>query len=141
MHRVIDVGNGLLARRVRADEAADVCIVAVGKMLEVAEKAAVIAAERGVEATVWDARSVSPLDPAMIADAAAHRWVVTIEDGIREGGIGFTIADTVCAIDPSTRVDKLGVPTKFIPHDPRPDNILKRCGLDADSLAALILNP
>ncbi len=134
----LDVGQGLLARKVRTPDAPDVCITAVGKMLEAAEKAAALAADRGVEATVWDARSVSPLDPAMVADAAAHPFVVTVEDGIREGGIGFTIADAVCAIDPTTRVDKLGVPTKFIPHDPNPNNILARCGLDAESIAALI---
>ena len=32
--------------------------------------------------------SAKPLDPAMIADAARHRLVVTVEDGVREGGVG-----------------------------------------------------
>ena len=36
----------------------------------------------GIEVSVWDARSCAPLDPAMIADAAAHPVVVTVEDGI-----------------------------------------------------------
>ncbi|MGI9646826.1 MAG: transketolase C-terminal domain-containing protein, partial [Ilumatobacteraceae bacterium] len=136
----LEVGEGFAARKVRSPAAPDVCIVAVGKMLEAAEKAALLAAERGVEATVWDARAVSPLDPAMVADAAAHDFVVTVEDGIREGGIGFTIADAVCALDPSTRVDKLGVPTKFLPHDPNPNNILARCGLDAESITARVMS-
>ena len=115
------------------------CVVAIGKMLEIAEIAAARAAESGVEVTVWDARSCAPLDPAMIADAAEHDRVFTIEDGVRAGGIGFTIADQVCAIDPTTDVDKLGLPTKFIPHDPKPANILARCGLDADSLTELLV--
>jgi 1-deoxy-D-xylulose-5-phosphate synthase len=131
-----EVGSGLNARRVRSGD--DVCIVAIGKMLETAEKAAVILAEHGVAATVWDARCCAPLDPVMIADAAAHDRVVTIEDGVRDGGIGMTIADLVCALDPSTRVDKLGLPSKFIPHDPKSNAILARFGLDVDSLVALV---
>ena len=49
------------------------CIIAIGKMLETAEKAADALAADGIDVTVWDARSVAPLDPEMIADAAAHR--------------------------------------------------------------------
>jgi hypothetical protein len=43
----------------------------------------------------------------------------------------------VCAIDQSTHVEVLGLPTKFIPHDPKSDAILGRFGLDADHLVAL----
>ncbi len=136
----LEVGIGLQARKVRSPEHADVCVIAIGKMLETAEIAAARAAEQGVETTVWDARSCAPLDPAMIADAARHARVITIEDGIREGGIGFTIADQVCAIEPTTDVDKLGLPTKFLPHDPKPGNILARCGLDADTLVEMLLD-
>jgi 1-deoxy-D-xylulose-5-phosphate synthase len=133
-----DVGSGLTARKVLAGSGT--CIVAVGKMLEAAEKAAAELAADGVEVTVWDARSCAPLDPEMIADAAAHDRVITIEDGIREGGIGMSIADAVCALDQSTRTDVLGLPTKFIPHDPKSDAILSRFGLDAGHIVALVRN-
>ena len=55
-------------------------------------------ADRGVDATVWDVRCCAPLDEAMLADAAGHRAVVTVEDGVRDGGIGMTIADRIGAI-------------------------------------------
>jgi hypothetical protein len=32
----------------------------------------------------------------------------------------------------------LGLPTKFIPHDPKSTAILARFGLDVDSLVALV---
>ena len=71
---------------------------------------------------MWDARCCAPLDPEMIADAARHDRVVTIEDGIRDGGIGMSIADAVCTLRHATRsVTVLGLPTKFIPHDPKSD--------------------
>ncbi len=131
-----EVGSGLAARKAVAGSGGT-CIVAVGKMLETAEKAAATLAADGVELTVWDARCCAPLDPEMIADAAAHDRVITIEDGIRAGGIGMAIADAVCSIDQSTHVDVLGLPTKFIPHDPKSDAILARFGLDVASLVAL----
>jgi hypothetical protein len=34
----------------------------------------------------------------------------------------------------------LGLPTKFIPHDPKSTAILSRFGLDADSIVTLIRN-
>ena len=133
-----EVGSGLNARKARTVAGAGTCIIAIGKMLEVAEKAADELAADGIGVTVWDARSVAPLDPAMVDDAAHHRHVITIEDGVRDGGIGMTIADQVCAIDHETRVDVLGLPTKFIPHDPKSGNILARFGLDTASVVALV---
>ncbi|NND73852.1 MAG: 1-deoxy-D-xylulose-5-phosphate synthase [Ilumatobacter sp.] len=133
-----EVGTGLRARRAVAGDDATTCIIAIGKMLEIAEKAAAALAVDGLATTVWDARCCAPLDPEMIADAARHEHVITIEDGIRVGGIGMTIADEVGAIDASTSVDVLGLPTKFIPHDPKSANIHARYGLDADHLVQLV---
>ena len=39
--------------------------------------------------------AVKALDPAMLADAAAHGVVVTAEDGIAEGGAGTSIASAL----------------------------------------------
>lgn len=135
-----EVGSGLLARSVVAPDDADVCVIAVGKMLETAEQAAAQLAESGTSITVWDARCCAPLDPAMIADAARHSRVVTIEDGIRAGGIGMSIADEITTVDPSTVVDVLGIPTKFIPHDPKSANLHTKFGLDLDGLVAALRN-
>ncbi|MER3452456.1 MAG: 1-deoxy-D-xylulose-5-phosphate synthase, partial [Acidimicrobiia bacterium] len=74
-----EVGTGLKARRL--SEGTDVCILAVGKLVEAAEEAAAILARDGIATTVWDVRCVKPLDREMLADAARHRLVVTAEDG------------------------------------------------------------
>ncbi|HSJ90648.1 MAG TPA: transketolase C-terminal domain-containing protein, partial [Ilumatobacter sp.] len=87
--------------------------------------------------TVWDVRSCAPLDPAMITDAARHRAVVTVEDGIREGGIGMSIAHAIGAIAPEVPVETLGVPTQFVPHGD-PKRILARFGLDTEGIATTI---
>ncbi len=131
-----EVGVGLSARRVR--DGGDVCLIGVGTMLDVAEKAAEALAGHGIACTVWDPRCCAPLDPEMIADAATFDRVVTLEDGVRAGGIGMMIADEICARDPSTRVDVLGLPIRFIPHDPKPGNIHARFGLVPDRVVALV---
>lgn len=128
-----DVGRGLEAQRVRAGS--DICILAVGRMLEHALRAADELESEGVTATVWDARSCAPLDPAMIADAADHPAVITVEDGIREGGIGMTMFDQIGDIEPAVPVQVLGVPTRFVPHG-EPKQLIARLGLDGPGLAA-----
>jgi 1-deoxy-D-xylulose-5-phosphate synthase len=131
-----DVGNGLEARRLVTGDGS-VALLAVGKMVAASLKTAETLRESGVEATVWDVRSCAPLDPAMIADAARHELVVTIEDGIRDGGIGSTIAGQIADIDPTTPVKVLGVPTKFIPQA-KPDRILAQLGLDTEGIVSVV---
>jgi 1-deoxy-D-xylulose-5-phosphate synthase len=136
-----EVGAGLRARSVRRAVGAAgerVCVLAVGKLLAAAEKAAETLAGEGIEITVWDVRSCAPLDPEMLADAAAHRAVVTAEDGVREGGIGMTIADRIGSLAPAVPVDVLGIPARFILHAASPDHILGELGLDADGIARAV---
>ena len=66
----------------------------------------------------------------MLRDAASHRAVVTVEDGVREGGIGMTIADRIGSLQPSVPVSVLGLPTRFIAHAATPEEILGGFGLD-----------
>jgi 1-deoxy-D-xylulose-5-phosphate synthase len=132
-----EVGNGVSARRLR--EGRDVCLLAVGKMVDAAEQAADELAAEGVSATIWDVRAVKPLDPRMILDAGRHPLVITIEDGIRDGGAGAAMADAVstAALDdgrvgPPVRV--LGIPVAYIPQG-KPDDILRGLGLDGPGVA------
>jgi 1-deoxy-D-xylulose-5-phosphate synthase len=131
-----EVGSGLMAHRLRRGDGS-VCILAIGKLVSFAKHAAAALANQGIEATVWDVRSCTPLDADMIADAAAHRAVVTCEDGIRDGGIGMTIADEVHEIAADVSVEVLGLPSQFIPQG-KPDRILARLGLDAEGIAAAV---
>ncbi len=127
-----EVGAGLHARRLRQGDGS-VCIMAIGKMVVAAEKAAAQLAETGIDVTLWDVRSCAPLDPDMIADAARHGAVVTCEDGVRDGGVGMTIVDRVHALAPAVPTRSLGIPCKFIPQG-NADRILAAVGLDADGL-------
>jgi 1-deoxy-D-xylulose-5-phosphate synthase len=132
-----DVGAGVAARKVRADDGARACILAVGKLVGASLDAATALAARGIGVTVWDVRSCAPLDESMLADAARHEVVVTVEDGIRDGGIGMTIEDALVTRPNAPRVRVRGLPTKFIPQA-KPDVILASLGLDATGIAATV---
>ena len=133
-----EIGSGLQARKLQASSAPNVCVLAIGKMVASAETAVRTLASRGIEITLYDVRSCVPADEKMIADAARHCVVVTIEDGIRDGGIGMMFADLITSapnsVQPKIRV--LGLPSKFISHA-KPAAILKENSLDAESLVEL----
>ena len=136
-----EVGSGLRARKARAADGR-LCLIGVGKMLEACEQVAELLAHDGVEATVWDPRSVSPLCDQMLADAAEHDLVVTVEDGLRTGGAGTAIRDALleraeAAGQAAPRVRVLGVPLDYLPHG-KPDAILADLGLDAAGIAATV---
>lgn len=131
-------GVGLKARKVRSGTG--ICLIGVGKMLAAAQAAAERLDEQGHQVTVWDPRVIKPLDPEMLADAAGHRLVVTIEDGLRDGGAGAAIADSLSKLvsseGPAVRV--LGVPSVYLAQG-KPDVILSRLGLDADGIVDEVL--
>lgn len=128
-----DVGSGLSARNL-LQGSGQVCLLAVGKMVGNALDAADTLRGQGIDATVWDVRCCSHLDQAMLDDAARHDLVITVEDGLREGGVGMSIARKIDEINHSTRVSVLGVPTKFISHA-KPDQIFAQLGLDANGIS------
>jgi 1-deoxy-D-xylulose-5-phosphate synthase len=138
-----EVGCGLAGRRVSADEDARVCLVGVGKMLADVEQAAIQLRAQGIACTVWDPRVVQPFDPALVADAARHEVVVTIEDGMAEGGVGNRLAALVgdAAVDAGAAhppwVVNLGTPREFLAHG-LPEQILADLGLDADGIVAAV---
>jgi 1-deoxy-D-xylulose-5-phosphate synthase len=142
-----NVGNEFEAERRTADgvdvlrEAShrDVLIVAVGPMAKLALQVAERLAAQGIGATVIDPRWVIPVAPSIVEFAAQHRLVVTIEDGIRVGGIGTRIRQELRAAGVDTAVDELGLPDEFIPHASR-DEILADVGLTDQQIARDIVS-
>lgn len=112
----------------------DVLIVAVGAMAGVALQAAELLSAQGIGATVVDPRWVVPVAKSVVDLAAQHRLVVTIEDGVRVGGIGTRIRQALRAAEVDTALNELGLPDEFLEHASRKE-ILERVGLTAQSIA------
>ncbi|MBG01050.1 MAG: 1-deoxy-D-xylulose-5-phosphate synthase [Acidimicrobiaceae bacterium] len=133
-----EVGQGTNARKVRSGD--DACILAVGKMLEPAIQAADDLEKSGVQCSVWDVRCVSPLDTKMLTDAHKHPIVTTIEDGVVEGGIGYTVQSKLSNLNGrGPLVRTLGVPIAYIPQG-NPDSILSQLGLDSKGIVESIMS-
>ncbi len=112
----------------------DVLIVTVGSMAEIGLEVAVRLADQGIGATVIDPRWVVPVPKSVIELAAEHRLVVTIEDGIRVGGIGTRIRQELRAAGVDTALTELGVPDEFLEHGSRAQ-ILEEAGLTPQHIA------
>lgn len=130
------VGSGQKALRLTQGDGS-IAILAIGKMVGVAELAVAELSNAGIKATLWDVRSCVPLCEEMLADAVKHKMVLTTEDGLRDGGIGSMIGDRLRDLSPGAQVTNLGVPTKFIPHH-KPDAILAALGLDAVGMCTTV---
>jgi 1-deoxy-D-xylulose-5-phosphate synthase len=118
-----------------------VCLLGVGKLVAPCEEAARILAGEGVEATVWDARAVSPLDAAMIEDALDHPLVVSVEDGVVDGGVGHLIDAALRRAAPpggGPVIANCGIPTAYLPQG-RAADILARLGLDGAGISRTVL--
>jgi len=112
----------------------DVLLVAVGPMAALAMRVADRLAAQGIGATVIDPRWVIPVPGSVVELARAHRLVVSIEDGIRVGGVGTRIRQDLRAAGVDTAVDELGLPDEFLEHASR-DQILEDAGLTDQRIA------
>ncbi|MET0713989.1 MAG: 1-deoxy-D-xylulose-5-phosphate synthase [Mycetocola sp.] len=116
----------------------DVLIVTVGPMARLGLDVAALLDDAGIGATVIDPRWVVPVARSVVALAEEHRIVITIEDGIRVGGIGTRIRQELRKAGVDTGVDELGLPDEFLQHATR-EQILEDAGLTADVIARDII--
>ncbi len=116
----------------------DVLLVAVGAMAPVALKVAELLSAHGIGATVIDPRWVVPVRQTVIDLARDHRIVISIEDGVRVGGIGTRIRQDLRANQIDTPLNELGLPDEFLEHASR-NEILDRIGLSAQSITQEIV--
>ncbi|PPG83973.1 MULTISPECIES: 1-deoxy-D-xylulose-5-phosphate synthase [unclassified Rathayibacter] len=123
-------GVDVLARAERKD----VLLVTVGPMAAMGLEVAQRLAAQGIGATVVDPRWVVPVPTSIIELARKHRIVVSIEDGVRVGGIGTRIRQDLREAGVDTAVTELGLPDQFLDHAKR-EEILEDVGLTPQHIA------
>ena len=95
-------------------EGSDVALLAFGRMVGHALKAAELLEEAGVSARVVDMRWVKPLDVDAVVAAASTKLVVTLEEGVIMGGAGSAVMETMADKALTTPVLQLGIPDEFV---------------------------
>ena len=120
-------------------EGKDVCLLAVGRMVDVAEEAAGLLAEKGVEAEVINVRFVKPMDEEVIRDMAARcKLIVTLEENVLKGGFGEGVAALLEEMGAECGLLKIGIPDHFVQHGKVAD-LFKLEGMDSESVAEAVL--
>lgn len=116
-------------------EGRDVAVLALGDFFELGEHVANrLAAEYGIEATLVNPRFTTELDREFLDSLAAeHRVVVTIEDGILDGGWGERVA-CYLACTP-LRARTFGI-AKGFPDRYDPNELLAQNGMTVENMAA-----
>jgi len=116
-----------------------VAILGIGSMVDTALAAADLLAASGINATVVNARFAKPLSLEHYRSLLSrHDLIVTLEDGVRSGGYGSAVAETMADLDLPRRHILLGHPAdRFVDHG---DNakLFADLGLDAKSVAQRI---
>ncbi len=115
-------------------EGKDITLVAIGSMVYKALEAAEILKEKGIRATVINARFVKPLDIETISHWAKKTGkVLTIEEHVKMGGFGSAVLEALSAqkISASTRV--LALPDEIIEHGDT-EELLHMQDLDAEGI-------
>ncbi|MBX5440064.1 MAG: 1-deoxy-D-xylulose-5-phosphate synthase [Solirubrobacteraceae bacterium] len=109
----IEIGSGEILR-----EGERVAIVGYGTGVQKGLEAADLLAGSGITPTVADARFAKPLDRALLAQLAAeHDLLVTVEEGVLQGGFGTAVWETLndggLALP---RILRVGLPDRFVTH-------------------------
>ena len=138
-------GIDVLARHDGPADAPHVLVVGYGAMAPTALETAVLLAAHGVRVTVIDPRWAMPVSAALTKLVGDHDHVVTIEDGIVDGGLGSHVAQRAREAGIATTVQAFGIPRAFLDHATREQLVtelrLHPADIARDTLAALGRTP
>jgi 1-deoxy-D-xylulose-5-phosphate synthase len=119
--------------QLRREGKSGLALLAFGTLVTPAAKIA-----EALDATLVNMRFVKPLDEELIvALAARHQALVTIEENAVLGGAGSAVLELLAAEGLAVPLLQLGIPDRFIEHGSR-EGCLAAAALDGASLAASI---
>ncbi|ROS78977.1 1-deoxy-D-xylulose-5-phosphate synthase [Cellulomonas sp. PhB143] len=118
-----------------------VLLVGVGSTAGTALEAGEALAAHGLAVTVAAPTWVLPVPDALVKLAGQHDLVLTVEDGVVDGGVGALVAQRAAEAGHRTRFVHAGLPTRFLDHatvaQVRDELRLTAADLTRDVLAAL----
>ena len=135
----VPVGRG---RKLR--DGRDLAVITLGPIGHAAAEAiARVEAERAAEGRPvavahYDLRFLKPLDTELLDEVGrTFRRVVTVEDGVRAGGMGSAVLEYFADHDCDVHVERLGLPDQFVEHGDLA-SLHHLVGIDAEGIAAAI---
>ena len=111
--QMLEVGKGrLLVEAVPGTPGSKLAILTIGT---VGNEALAVAQKLG--AAHYDMRFVKPLDECLLKEVAEkYDAIVTVEDGVRNGGFGSAVCEWLQDNHYTLPVSRLGIPDRFVTH-------------------------
>ena len=119
----------------------DVAIIAAGSMVNIALETALLLSRKHVNAMVVNSRFIKPLDEDLLERIfAGVKRVVTVEEGVLEGGFGSAVLEFMERENiKDVKVKRIGLPDIFLEHGKR-DEIFLKYNLTPDAICDVIMN-
>ena len=114
-----------------------IALLAIGSMVQAAEKAADLLAEEGIAVRVVNMRFVKPLDTELLLSLARDpeiRGLVTLEENVLAGGFGSAVLEALSDAGIQMPVRRFGIGDTFVEQGTR-EELLELCGLTAPQVA------
>lgn len=131
----IPVGKG---RRLK--EGKDLAVITLGPIGNIAAQAIERAEkEDGLSIAHYDLRFLKPIDEDLLHEAGRNfRRIITIEDGIRTGGMGSAVLEFMADHGYTPQVERIGVPDKFIEHG-TVQELYHLCRMDEEEIYKVLI--
>lgn len=118
----------------------DICLIAIGSMVEEANKVYLKLKESNYKCSLINLRFAKPLDTQMLDKVSNnHKLIVTIEEGILSGGVGSMINTYFSNNNIKVKTINIGINDSFVVSGDR-NVLLSKYGIDADSIYNRIIN-
>lgn len=115
-------------------EGNDLAILTIGTIGIQAGRVIKMLQKDGINAAHYDMRFVKPLDEeALHSIFRNYKNVVTIEDGVLQGGFGSSVLEFMADHQYSSVLKRIGIPDKFVDHGTT-DELYRELGLDQQGI-------
>lgn len=131
----VEIGKG---EQLKAGK--DLAVITIGTMAHSAARA-IEKVERENEISIahYDMRFLKPLDTEMLHEIASNfKQIVTIEDGVINGGFGSAVLEFMADNNYKLNVKRLGINDTFVEHG-TPEQLYNMLGLDIEGIAKSLL--
>ena len=121
------------------EEEGEIALLAVGSMVDAAQKTAKLLKEEGLSAAVVNMRTVKPLDEELLHRMAHEKkMLVTMEENALAGGFGSAVLEALADAGLLVPVVRFGIGDAFIEQG-KPQELLEMAGLLPEQMARNIL--
>ena len=137
--RVVNVnGNGNV--NVNPNDNHNVAVLSIGTIGNNVQKAIeLLTDEEKAKVVHYDMRYLKPIDTDILHKVGTEcKYIITVEDGVKEGGLGSAVLGYLADNDMHPTVVRLGMPsTEFVEHG-TVDQLQHLVGIDAEGIAEAI---